>query len=747
MAIISDQAVAPFEAAASLVLQAPALQTPGAALYQQSWFAFSIPAVLALLVLFVPGMISGLALGLRGYRLYAWAPVASVFAVAASAVAAPMLGLRWGVLPVVLAAVVLAGVGFALRVVLYRSFRWPRIRDRAWGGSVVPSSAANTPAVHALADRAYGHFSHRALAAITVSTFAVTYAVAAFHCAALIHSPSAFGQTWDNAFHLNAIQSILRVGDASSLHMNVYSPGSATFYPAAWHGVVSLVVMLSGAPATVSSNAVAFAVAFMAWPAGVYCLARVATRNPLTAIIAIPLSLAFPQFPWNFLAYGTLYPNLVAYAMLPALLAFVVAGVRAWNRATVVYIYAVLVGAGALALAQPNAVIIWLLAVAAIFWGFHVRRVWNRTSGGTRIWAASGITLLWAAGVVGINTVLDAVPTLHAMRRGHMYWPAQGSVQGGLARLALLTGGWPNGEAGSIGYFSMWPLALLVVLGLVLLVVRGKQLWALGLYAGLGALFVMSYALEGRWRTYAVGWWYCDVPRLWAPLIMIFVLASAVSVGALLQWVIQLHNLSKTEQNRSLQKEEHLVQKRDQLAQKTRQPALRPMAAAVSVGLVIGLGISGPQLTPACRDIEKAYAITDSTLVDRDEQQLFLWIGQHLPRTARVAGNPMEGATFVWAVGGTQALFPKITSGLEPALAYLAGHLKEAGTNPQVCPLIRKFGVTHALDLRDRYLDGGTSYGIEHRYPGLDGVAKSGIGPVIAQFGEAKLVQITACGE
>ncbi|MCI6575034.1 MAG: hypothetical protein MSC53_07735 [Arcanobacterium sp.] len=675
------------------------------AAYQTSWVAFLLPAVVAVVCLFVPGLLIGAAFGLRGYRLGSWAPVASVAAIAMSAVAAPLLRWRWGVLPVGVGTACLALLAFAVRILLYRQLRAPDFKDgrRPRGRHAAPA------------------LSPRAVTMIVVSVAAATYVVAAAKFGTLIHSPGAFGQTWDNAFHLNAIQAILETGNASSFNMNVYQPGSATFYPAAWHGIVSLVALLSGAPATVSSHAVAIAVAFAAWPAGVYSLARVARMKPLEAALTIPFSLVFPQFPWNFLAYGTLYPNLLAYGLMPAALALVVTGIRMWNRTTAMLVAASLVGIIALALAQPNAVIIFAIANVMIFWGFHIRWVWRRYSGIRRVGAVCGVALLWPAVLVALSYGLDAVPALHAMRRGHIYWNAQGTLPEGYTRLFSLTGGWSNAQASMIGYSAMWALAALVLCGIVVLAAWRRQLWILGMYAALGALFIAGYCLEGSWRVYVVGWWYCDVPRLWAPLTMVFALASTASIGALLRLI--WHRMA--------------ARKRAQI---------RGIAAGISSALILASMAVGPQMALVNRNIVDAYAITNSSLVDRDEYRLFLWMKQHVPDGAVVAGNPWEGATFAWAVGGVQALFPKITSAVEPDLFYLASHLREANSDPHVCPLLLRNKVTYALDLKNLYLWGESGYGIEKRYPGLDDVADAGIGPVVAQFGEAKLVHITACG-
>ena len=68
-----------------------------------SWFS-TVPAILACLaLLFIPGLFIVAALGLQRLWYLAVAPVLTISVVAVTAIAAPLAGVSWGPLPVIVA--------------------------------------------------------------------------------------------------------------------------------------------------------------------------------------------------------------------------------------------------------------------------------------------------------------------------------------------------------------------------------------------------------------------------------------------------------------------------------------------------------------------------------------------------------------------------------------------------------------------------------------------------------------------
>ena len=71
-----------------------------------------------------------------------------------------------------------------------------------------------------------------------------------------VPSPQAFFSIYDTPFHMSVIRWLIESGDGSSLHSAaVDGTVGSHFYPALWHGWVSMVISGLGTPITVAINA------------------------------------------------------------------------------------------------------------------------------------------------------------------------------------------------------------------------------------------------------------------------------------------------------------------------------------------------------------------------------------------------------------------------------------------------------------------------------------------------------------
>ncbi len=167
------------------------------------WLA-SVPALLVTVALLVlPGYAAARAARLHGLTAWAAAPPASLTVIGLASVVAPMLGMPWSILPVLLVAVAIiaiAGIsGYLGRTHGVESREKPlRWRTALTGGLLVGG--------------------------ILIAVQMVLVAGA----------PENFSQTFDNVFHLNAARFVLDTQNASPLHVGqMTSPsGNVPFYPA-----------------------------------------------------------------------------------------------------------------------------------------------------------------------------------------------------------------------------------------------------------------------------------------------------------------------------------------------------------------------------------------------------------------------------------------------------------------------------------------------------------------------------------
>ena len=192
-------------------------------------------------MLFVPGLVVALLLGLRGIWLLAMSAPISVSMIAVAALAAPVIGVPWSVLPVLILTAIAALAAFA----------WTRWVSR--------------PARQTLASKA----QRRRSAWPLVLGIAIPALTIGFVLLRSMLAPDYVSQRYDNVFHLNAVQYIIDTGNASPLWVGTMTSGDTgglPFYPTAWHALVAVVAGLSGSSVVVANNAAIIAVAAIVWP-------------------------------------------------------------------------------------------------------------------------------------------------------------------------------------------------------------------------------------------------------------------------------------------------------------------------------------------------------------------------------------------------------------------------------------------------------------------------------------------------
>ncbi len=340
------------------------------------WWS-AAPAFLAVCgFVLVPGLLVRLAgWNPRSIGPYLLVPAFSTAIVAVASNVAPLIGLRWSMLPV--AIVTIAGV-----VAAWFLRRWVGGEDvrRPSRWTVVATTAG-------------------ALLASIVMVAQLTH---------VFVGPENISQTFDNIVHLNSIALALDTGNSSALQIGRTS--DIGFYPNAWHSFVTLAASTTGASVPVAVNATNLAIGAVMWP--VSCMALAAAffeDRPAALIGSAALSTAFGAFPILLMSFGVLYPNATGYALLPAGLAAVWWLLDAMGPARIVRAStALLVVCAAVGLGHPNAFLALFALGTALVTAELLRRAWaNPSRGAWLLWTITTALLvvigagLWKFGRTG----------------------------------------------------------------------------------------------------------------------------------------------------------------------------------------------------------------------------------------------------------------------------------------------------------------------------------------------------------
>lgn len=326
---------------------------------------------------------------------------------------------------------------------------------------------------------------------------------------------SSFLQEYDNWAHLGRVRSFLESGDFSSFHSSLYndvttysipSPfvDSSSFYPSAWHALVALVVELLQAPIALGVNAVDAALLGTVFPASMFSLLLHLFGEKRRDVVWLGsiTTLAFTSFPWDFVSFGPLYPNLLANAILPAavvcfMMIFadgVPSGMRFRRGALFV------IGCVAVAVSHPNGIFTMAIFLAPFcVWQCYriirkIKKSWNH---------AAVVSAIVVFIILGIWCVLYKLPPLRSVVLFN--WPATTSLHQAIIDFFTL----------SLAAHSAQPLlAALVFVGFISLIKQSDKRWLAVPYVFAGMGYIVAVSSEGLLKSVLTGFWYTDPHRL-----------------------------------------------------------------------------------------------------------------------------------------------------------------------------------------------------------------------------------------
>lgn len=669
------------------------------------WFELALPLLVTLLWLWGPGLATTASVRLRGPLAWAVAPAVSVGIIAVSAMLGPVLGLAWGPLPPFLMTAAIAATAWCVRALVSRlgSSRSGRHRRPAVEVPAQPSghSGRRERILEVLGSRN----------GITVLAVLLGAAVLGRRVVRIIGRPDGISQSFDNIFHLSAVRWMLEHRDGSSLSIAAMTSDPSApvpFYPAAWHDVVSLVIT-SGSTTSVpvATNALVIATCAFVWTTGGVVLVRSILPEQLSVLgilSAGALVAAVPMFPFIFLGFGVVYPNLLGFALLPAGLALVLQHVGLAEATppstSATCVVGVLLSAG-LALSHPNSAMALIAMTIPIVLASAARAL---------------LRLRRGQGAQGRSIWLIALPIL-VIAVAVMSWP--------VVRPPATALGWEplmgidtaigQGLTLSVVHLSVaWSLSILLAIG-VYAAVRHRRPEVLGMWL-VGMLLWCAGAAwpVGTERTDLVGVWYNDPFRLAAllgiPTLPVLGIGAAHAIDAL------LHALPRLTRHRMA------------------------TSATAAVALVVLT-----QSSTWIEDLENATHATyvmdeDSMLLTPDEAALLEELPEHVPADALIATSPWDGSSLAYAYTGIRTMNTHPLRWIGDSDYIIDQHLDEAAADPVVCAEVSRRGVTHALAFGGRQVNNA-----EAEMLGLDDLGTATGFTLIAERGDAKLYRVDIC--
>lgn len=448
------------------------------------WVTFVIGCLFLAFVLFLPGYLALKPTGLDASLRLACSPLASAFLflviAAFMSLASVRTSLSWLILVASMIAIS-AIISFAIR-------------------TTPEKKAESKPNGIAVNDG----MKHLAILAVY---YLFGIAAATLFYAMNLDGANSFAQLYDNYSHLNGVRDLV---DA-----NAFFSVSEGIYPQAWQGIAALCASFLDGEVTVGMNALNFTIIALVYPSAVFAFLSIFQPGNCRILIAgAILSPAFFSFPWSFIIFGPLYPNLIGYSMLP-MAAFLLSsifqnGIGKTARAARAASFAT--GLAALFFLHQSAIFVGIVIMTPYCCSLLLSLKLDKAANAKRqkllrYCLCAGFALF----VVMVWCILYKMPALSSTV--HFTWSAFLSPVEGIASFLTLA------LAKDLNVMLSMPapqivLALLVLIGAVRCIITKTGRWAVVAYAICGAMYVINVSTDGTLKQVLTGFWYTDSYRI-----------------------------------------------------------------------------------------------------------------------------------------------------------------------------------------------------------------------------------------
>ena len=556
-----------------------------------------------------------------------------------------------------------------------------------------------------------------------------------------LYSFDAFCQEYDNAYHLSLIRTLTETGTWSPFSASIYAIpqdngfnpfGDYTaFYPASWHILCALTACASNTEIAVAVNAVNFLLSFIVYPAGVTLFLReVFFPAEKVALFGSVLSLCVVAFPWMYLGFGPLYPNLLGNALVyPTAFAFVVIwrhGASTFHRLFTAGLFAS--GVIAIALAQPNGA----FALAILLAPFCVSQISARAR---KLRPARKRPCIMGALAGGVAFAVIAIiwlafynaPFMHAIVSSS--WPATLKMHD--AVLSALT----------ISFGVSFPSPPHIVVGILALggaffaVFDKRARWMVFPYAFTVLALVINASTDGALKQILTGFWYNDPRRIVALIGMFSVPLASLALERAARGISFLIDFS-SDRFRSKRAPQSL--KPSSLAPSTATAAtpsskkrhryrcystLGIILCAIAVAFSTSIPLpspSGTSLTPPLQVtgawIERQSDISDeaSHVLTAKERDFAERAQNLIPPGEPIVNVPNDGSGFLFGAFGVKTVYRYLSgygASERPESKLIRTSLNHVSKQNDVRQAIKAMGVRYVL-----LLDQGNQHEEERRY-------------------------------
>ena len=572
-------------------------------------------------------------------------------------------------------------------------------------------------------------------------------------------SASSFVQGWDIVHHLDVTQAMIESQKYSSIHYDFYStveasitpwePGTSGFYPSGWNIIVALTTQLVSTTVPIAGNALNFVSAAIIFPLSICSLiAKVLPKHRIALISGAFVCLAFFVFPWSLLIYGPIFPNTVAFCVMPSIWWVFMQMTRSkTSKHDLIWLIVIFVlGLITLFILHPSTIfssIVVLLPWSFARIGESKRRV---VLFGKQI---KPVTLAYAFFIFAL--VIWSVFYYVLIVRGvalNFWWSAYSSLQDAILHalgMDFIGQSYAGGEL-----VSPQPvLSICVLVGAVWTFKHKQARWMVSAFMYLSILCIFIITFDVPLKGYLSGFWYTDPFRIAASCVIMAIPLAALGLATLAEAALETFASWREKTSQAQTKAQTCV-----FCTVSAKPLI--VGAVIACVVVLNYVVPMPNLKseepiPAATAFkqasEKAYG--DHYILTSEELEFLRRVELTVPAGAVIANLPQDGSLWAYGTNDLHVLwrFPNGYDASErPASAILRKRLNRIASDPEVLQTARDLNVQYVLILNNvvDYSNAVTSTYKPGTFRGITQITDTTPGfEVVLEEGSMRLYKIT----
>lgn len=527
-------------------------------------------------------------------------------------------------------------------------------------------------------------------------------------------SASSFVQGWDIVHHLDVTQAMIESQKYSSIHYDFYStvetaitpwePGSSGFYPSGWNIIVALTTQLVSTTVPIAGNALNFVSAAIVFPLSICSvIAKVLPKHRIALVSGAFVCLAFFVFPWSLLIYGPIFPNTVAFCVMPSIWWIFMQMTRSKTpKHDLIWLIVIFVlGLITLFILHPSTIfssIVVLLPWSFARIGESKRRV---VLFGKQI---KPVTLAYVFFIFAL--VIWSVFYYVLIVRGvalNFWWSAYSSLQDAILHalgMDFIGQSYAGGEL-----VSPQPiLSICVLVGAVWTFKHKQARWMVSAFMYLSILCIFIITFDVPLKGYLSGFWYTDPFRIAASCVIMAIPLAALGLATLAEAALETFASWREKTSQAQTKAQACV-----FCNVWAKPLI--VGAVIACVVVLNYVVPMPNLKseepiPAATAFkqasEKAYG--DHYILTSEELEFLRRVELTVPAGAVIANLPQDGSLWAYGTNDLHVLwrFPNGYDASErPASAILRKRLNRIASDPEVLQTVRDLNVQYVLILNN----------------------------------------------